>query len=464
MKKIRPIWIDAVIVGIFFIFLLFIQTRTIGKFVYLPSDEGVYLYASKLIIHGFIPYKDFFLAHMPFLMYANAALLSAVRFNLNIYHWIYTIWVLSMVFPVYLVTKKLTNNRLAAFLSVLLLFSFVELAKWGVHIFAIRQASLPFLAWAIFFLTNKKNLALAAFFLALFAVCLMTNLLLSAALIVSYLVFQFIYERKSFSFKRLLWPLLIFAFVVGSQLAFIFLLPNGYKDVIGFQITRSAVDMHMRLSMIGADFAEDWPLLLFGLLGVFVFKKETAFLSVFNALAIIIVISTGNSFYVDYLSVLAVSLAISAGVLFGVVFSLNRLVIWPALAIVLLGVYFSDFKFLQFEVMENKSQDFFAAVNVIKNIPEPIFSDEPLFAIYSNKNLTFHYHVADMRYYSETYENISTAEYLKLLSESGSVLLNRNLKSLLPREPAEYISQHFDEVYFNGVVGIYIKHTPQPTL
>lgn len=456
-KAIRK-FIDFAAVSIFFLIALFFQTQSIGKLVYTASDEGVYLYASKLITQGYLPYKDFFLGHLPFLMYVNAFILVLTKFNLNIFHWIYIIWVLSILFPVYFITKKITKNSFVAFLAIFLLITFNEFSKWGIHFFAIRQASMPFLAWGIYFLTNKKNLQLSAIFLAFFSLCLMTNLILACGLILSYLFCEFIFKGKQLEIKKLIWPTVIFIGIIIIQLAWVLLLPNGYKDVFSFQMTRFYVDLPMRLSIILATMRLNWPIIVFGLIGTFVLRKDTIFLSIFNFFAVLIVIFVGNSFFIDYLCILGVNLAISTGILFSALMKLSRFILFPIILLVVGSIYFSNYNFLKFNWIDNKNPRFFAAVDKIKNMPEPILAYEPLYALYADKNLTFYYNVADARYFFIENNGLSNDQSLKLLVASQTIIIDDHLNQILSQNDKEYISQNFKEVYFDGQITIYVKN------
>ena len=51
---------------------LAVQNFNLGRAVIPGLDEGIYLYAAKLITQGSLPYRDFFLSHPP-LLFAGAA-------------------------------------------------------------------------------------------------------------------------------------------------------------------------------------------------------------------------------------------------------------------------------------------------------------------------------------------------------------------------------------------------------
>ena len=273
MKKNQSLVLDVgIILVIYFVFLL-VQTHSVGRAAFSFTDEGVYLYAAKLITQGYVPYRDFFLGHFPFLIYANAAIMLTVKSNMIVYHWVYTAWTLSLVIPLYFTIKKLTENRSAAVLSLVVLAGFTEMMQWDMHYFAIRQASLPFLAWALLFLTYRK-LTPTAFLLALFSICLATNIVLSVALVASYLLLEYVFNRKKLNFREFVVPALMFLVIVGSQFLILWLIPNGIKNVLGFQIDRGSVGLLGRFSEIIEVIPKNWPIFLFGLAGIFRLQEK----------------------------------------------------------------------------------------------------------------------------------------------------------------------------------------------
>ncbi len=78
MKKIKIEAILAVLIAIF----VLIELK--GLMHYENSDENIYFYMGKLIAEGKVPYKDFFFAHPPLKIYANALLIKLFGANLLI--------------------------------------------------------------------------------------------------------------------------------------------------------------------------------------------------------------------------------------------------------------------------------------------------------------------------------------------------------------------------------------------
>ena len=58
-----------VILAVILIISTIIRVNAIS---YSYSDENVYIYMGRQILYGFVPYKDFFSAHPPLLLYSTA--------------------------------------------------------------------------------------------------------------------------------------------------------------------------------------------------------------------------------------------------------------------------------------------------------------------------------------------------------------------------------------------------------
>jgi hypothetical protein len=88
--------------------------------VYVPHmDEGTYLYAAKLVGEGEVPYRDFYLAHPPLMMYAFALPMQLSGDDVMFSRYLYMAVVLLSCIPLYLLTRGIAGSG-AAFLAVAL--------------------------------------------------------------------------------------------------------------------------------------------------------------------------------------------------------------------------------------------------------------------------------------------------------------------------------------------------------
>src|SRR4051794_10335559 len=152
---------------------VFLHTRALRTQARPFTDEGLHLYEAKLMAQGYIPYKDFAMPnHVPFLIYLNGLVLKLCHYDIFTYHAIYTAWILLTIFPLFYTVLHFTRSRLASSFSVVLFSTFVEMVQWDVHLFAIRQGSMPLFACFIYIFFVKKQEKLSYVFLSLFSFCL----------------------------------------------------------------------------------------------------------------------------------------------------------------------------------------------------------------------------------------------------------------------------------------------------
>lgn len=460
MKILRRSWIDLLIITIVLIPIILIQSYGIGKIVNVFTDEGVYLYTAKLITQGYLPYRDFFLIHLPLLIYLNAFILGLVRFNLNLYHFIYICWVFSTIIPLYLIVKKLTRERLGPLLAIIFYATFSEMVQWDSHFFAFRQASLPFLAWTFFFIFIKHKQKNAAIFLSFFAASLLTNLLIAFSFIGILVFSDYIFQTKNLfkSVKKYADLIFIFSCITSSYYLLTFLIPHSFNNIIIYQIDprQPKIELIQRFRYFINMLSLNWPILIFGLLGSLIFKKKVAVFSLFNLASMAIVVFFGKNFYPHYFSILGLGLALSSGILFGSFIKSPWLKIFTF--ILAIGfLYQTSFKNLKFNLITNKNPLFFRAVNFLKNTPEPLYTLEPIYALYANKILPFHYFAADMRIRRVLGKNLTEHEYKEILGRTNTVLIEPFAKNFMPKNIYKLITTSFNLVYDDGVQQILIK-------
>jgi len=438
---------------------LIIQNYNLGKLVYVVNDEGVYLYSAKLLTQGFIPYKDFFLAQPAFLIYLAGFLLKILNFNMEAFRLLYTCWTFSIIFPIFFIVFKFTKSIFASTMSIILLSTFSEVVQWDMHSFALREASLPFLAFAIYFTYVKPRFRLSGLLLGFFAISLVSNLLISLAFIF------FINSKRVFQWKKILKILqekshLIFIFILVSILGYlpIILTPHGYDNLIGYQLERPVLSFATRIEWIKMySLKNNWPILLFGFLGSLIINKTLISFGIFNILSFSIVVFLGRSYYPHYLSILAVGLSITSGFLVKTL-SKNVFLTIVISYLMLTSIFSSSYFYLKTYLIDITTPDFFKVVNILKNTAEPIFTFEPIYAIYAKKDLTFHYNMADMRYFPVTGKTLDDLSYLKILQSSKTVLIEPFASSHLNNNSLYYIYRNFRQIYSDGIYQIYVRN------
>lgn len=454
------------LVVLLFIGNFFFQSWAIGKQVRPDTDEGVYLYQAKLVTQGYIPYRDFAMtSHVPFLTYVNALVLRVVNFDMLKYHDLYILWVFLSIFPLFYTINFFTRSKLASVFGVLLFSTFAELVLWDAHFFAIRQASLPFFAFFIYFFFVEKKETIAQVFLALFSFCLITNFFLSLLFLVSLFVYGYVHKKKFGMwvnlYVRRYW---LFFFLTGFYFGVVLFIPKSMQNLLGVQ--QGYVPFFQRLQAIGGMMPANWPIFFFGAAGMVFFFGEFFLFPLLAVLTFIVCLLASGSFYTHYLVIIAIPFSIMGGVFFKkLVFDLSvdskkqigifrRLIL---VCILFFGLYTVTFPELFRNVALDQTPEFFQIVSVLRKSPEPLFSFEPIYAIYAHKHLVKYYNTADMRVFRATGTNLSDAQYSAIVRRSNTVLLEPFSESMLSIDIKNEIYDQYYLLYANSMGEVYVR-------
>ena len=458
MVRLRRSLIDLLLVATVFAVDILIQSYNLGKAAYTFTDAGVYLYSAELVSKGFMPYRDFFLGHPPFLIYVTSAVLKVTNANLDLFHFLYIIWVFSSIIPIYCITLSSYSNRTAALLSILLFSATATVVDVDSHSFALRQASLPLLAYSLYFVLAKPKQRIAALLLSLFAISIVSNLLIAACLVAFLLAGDVLYVTKDPGRTIRNYKPFILTFVVAVALGYvvILLIPNGFSNVFGVHLNRPYVPYDLRLQWSMPNLSHDWPIVLFGVLGSVFVDQRVKLFGPFNLVSFLILFSVGPSYYPHYLVPLAVGFSISAGVFMSYLAKSPSARVMVGL-FVIFAIYTSSYQYLKHDLIIRKTPEFFELVKELGGTSETLFAFEPLYALYAGKELTFHYYVANMRYFRVLNQNLSEREYLDLLRRSKTVLIEPFALSLLPASTLTHIRQNFLLKYDRPPHRIYVR-------
>lgn len=437
---------DALVVLALILANVLLQTWN-GERAFLGSDEGVYLYTAKLLGEGVVPYRDLFVAHPPLLLYVSAGLFAIARENLAALRVLIALSVFGTLFPVYAVVLGATRSRLAAVLAAILFSTFAVLVEQDAYSLALRPLSLPFLAFAIYFIAVKPRPKTAGALLGLFAASLISNALVAGALVLALVAGAWragepplVWARRNAGF------LAAFAAVCLLGYGPAFAIPRGFENMIGYQVGRPRLPLAGRASECWRVLPVNWPMFLFGGLGSLFAHEKLGLFGLFNALALAVALFAGVYFYPHYLSILAVGLAVSAGIFFGKL-AAGRAARAAVAALVLASVCVAAFAHLRMYWITKRDPFFFKTVSALEKCAEPVFASEPIYALYAKKRLTFHYHAADMRYYRVLGAKLDERTCLEILKGSRTVLIESYLQWAVPRSCGEYVEKNFRLVY-----------------
>jgi hypothetical protein len=367
--------------------------------------------------------------------------------------------------PIFLVVRKSTGSRAASVVACVFFATFAEMVQWDGHSFALRQMSLPFLAFAIYFLFVRVRLKIAGALLGLFALCTLSNALVASSLLLTLVASDVAWRKRPFAGSlRTSAPLWItFGAVCLAGYGSTFALPGSVENLIGYQFARPNVPVVARLDILRSMAPLNWPVFAWGLLGSLLIDDDLGLFGLFNWIGLAIVVFASRSFHPHYLSILGVGLAISAGLLAGRL-ATTRPARGAIAAIAVVTACSASFVHLKHFLFEARTPDFYAIVAALEKAPEPLFTVEPIYGVYAGKDLTFHYHVADMRYFRVTGQNLDERTYLDLLTKSQSVLLEPFAQSLMSPRTVEYVTQNFQLAFSDQshLVDIYTRKPPAP--
>lgn len=450
---------NYLIIASLYIANIIVQNYNLGKIVDVFTDEGVYLYSAKLITKGLIPFKDFFLAQPPFLIYITGFVQFICNYNMELFRFLYTLWVFSAIFPIFFIVRFFTKSNAAATLSVIFFSTFAELVQWDMHSFAFRQTSLPLLAFSIFFILVKRKNIVGTCLLGLFAICIISNIFIALSLIITLLLNQYFVEKKQVLniVKNCLPFIVVFSLISILGYLLVLTIPKGYENLIGYQLQRPFLPIVTRIEWIKFyTLNNNWPILIFGLLGSFIISKKTKLFGLFNILSFVSIIFIGDSYYPHYLTILAVGLSISCGVLFGYI-NTNTIITVIFTSVALFAIYTSSFHHLKTELIDRKTPDFFSAVHYLADTPEPLFTFEPIYGLYAKKDLTFYYNVADMRYFRVLGQNMKEEDYFQIIQKSNTIFIEPFASAYLNQKILSYINQNFQKTYDDETNSIYVR-------
>lgn len=184
---------------------------------YLDVDEFAHLHWTYLITHGYLPYKDFFLYHIPLFQFALAPLFFLPPSWTIIVLSRIVLWILFIanLYLLYRITLLFTKNKIAGLMAVLIMAVFPMTFDKSIEV-------RPDLLMTFFFLTSivlTKNRVFAAGFFYSLAILTFPKILFAAPA----LVFLLLRSTKKFIpfVVGLLLPITLFIFYLFANNMFI---------------------------------------------------------------------------------------------------------------------------------------------------------------------------------------------------------------------------------------------------
>lgn len=423
-----------------------LQSRSVGRVVIQALDEGVYLYAARLIADGLLPYRDFFLSHPPLLIAGAAVGLRLTGFDVPLFSLLYVAWVFSSVFPLYALLRRLSASRAAAVFGGVLFCVSPILFGFDGRYFALRPASVPFLAWGLLALFGGFP-ALGGLLLAAFSTSVGTNVVVGTALLAAWTAWGGP-EGGGAARRDAVRAWGAYACFLLLTLAGVAAIPRGLENVFGFQLLRPRADLGARLLSLGTRvLPENAVLIVLGLGGCALAKGRARAIAFATAVSFPIVILGPRSYYAHYVSVFAFPFAVTAALAADRLAAEGRVRRAAAGGVLLLALAGTSLPPFLATVFAAPSVRFFRTVAVLWRSPEPLLAYEPIYALYAGRRLTSHYHVADVRFFRVARSNLDEAVFGRLLSESGTVLVEPFFASLLTPARRRALDERFHPVF-----------------
>ncbi len=435
------------------------QTWNLGRTVRPALDEGVYLYAARLLTQGWLPYRDFFMSHPPYTLLGAAAGLALTGFDVPVFSTLYVAWVLSAVFPLFFAVEEATTSRPAAVLSALLFVTFPEFALWDARFFAVRQASLPFLAFGLLLLVRRRRPALAGVLLGLFALGVVAHAALALLVLAGVVAGELRASRRPLreivrENRRLLGAFLL---TTAAGYGLLFAVPNGASNLLGYQFDRPAFPVLRRLESFARDVLPlNAALLASGVAGSFLLRARGGGIGLANLAGLPLFVLGFRSFYPHYLSSFAVTLAFCGGLLVARA-SRPPAGRWlaPSLLCVLLGA--TAVPRLAEDLIRYRTPGFFRVVEALCRTRDPLFAFEPIYALYAGRELTPHYHVADMRAFRTMERGVPDELWNDLYRRSRTILVEPFFASRMTPARWRVLESECDLVFSDRWHRIYVK-------
>jgi hypothetical protein len=272
-----------------------------------------------------------------------------------------------------------------------------------------------------------------------------------------------------------MWTYWVFVLLNGVYFGLVLLIPGSIANFLVEQKDSSSY-LHsylQRVRDVQGMMPLNWPMFVFGALGIFFFLEDFVLLSLLSMFTFLIPLSISGPFYTHHMVTIAVPFAIMGGIFFHKILlmlsfhevktALVRKIIlmrkMVLVCLILFSLYQTVYSYLSQTIVFETTPDFFQTVRVLEHTPEPLFTLQPIYALYAQKDLVMYYSTADMRAPSVTGTNLSYEEYHDILNRSNTVLLESFADQMLPQGIKEEIFQNFSRIYSDDTESVYVRNT-----
>jgi hypothetical protein len=121
------------------------------------SDENWYFYAGHLISKGILPYRDFFIAHLPSQALFYGLIIKLIGFNLLFFKLMILLITLMTALLLFLLIPGKQGKRVGLYSAVIFLFSFTMLVTTDFAVGVHEASFFLILSWFLFFRSAKLS-------------------------------------------------------------------------------------------------------------------------------------------------------------------------------------------------------------------------------------------------------------------------------------------------------------------
>jgi len=420
----------VLVVGIASLFF-FLQARYLHEAAFSISDEGVHAQVGRMMLDGYMPYKDFYYTHPPILP-------LFIGLNIKFFSSIYSARIIYLFLNcfsgilLYFVFKNITKNKLAALVGTLFYLTYHQMVFYNFRFIALRQLSNVLLIGFLYFGTVKPRIRFSFLSQALLSV-LNALLFFQSTLIIFFMSLAMIMSEQSERLRRkvLARYLDIGLITIAVLLLFFLIVPDSFKlTVLEHLSNRNTAD---RLGRIYSLFNSESKNYFFHLLSISslvcaIFFKEIRYYAI-ASLGVIILVFLPREFFPHYFDIAGPALAFGACTFVVMVCQLTKKKYAPVaygICIVALTVQITiTFPSLLKEWNGNRNTEYHSLVKFLKEKPEPfLMFFEPIFAVEANKKIVYHYYLSDFRTYGSLLgRRLTEKEYTALANEACTIVL-----------------------------------------
>jgi len=434
--------------------VLFIGIRSIN-FLNIPPehmyDEGAFLYASKLIAQGYIPYKNFAASHMPVYLYLLSFLwrLGLNFVGIHIFHLLLTSLI---IVPTYLITKHFTNRIFGILGGFFLVFS--GSLFYFSRIVILDPIILLLISFALYFYfceKKKYSKLLSGIFFGLAVSVKITGLITLFCLLLASLFYS---KDKKVFFKSALKIILGFCLIMIPLFIWLFTIPNSFSNLITLHLIKQyQLGWFLKLNELINLWTYDFFILFLApLVSIFILfitkNRDIKILVTSSLMGLLISFFAFKTFYsqhtTQFISALSIVLCYSLFLFYRYL----SIKIKPGLIILscLIILTISTLPFFQTEFSRTITPER-EVVEVLKSGKGFLYTATPYFALRSKREITPWYYMALPD--SAHKNKIPFKEMNKIMSKSNTILLNLRAKRYLPKETLSFIHNNFRIIYQN---------------